>query len=110
MWSTTLLLMTGFAGGMIFIILAEIALLTLVTRMEGDAGLGTGGPASPTLPGPPYRPPESIRRQHPAPGDWGSPPGCPPPGPYPRHDVRSPYDQAPSSAPASTSHWSGEWS
>jgi hypothetical protein len=108
MWSTTLLLMTGFAGGMIFIILAEIAFLVLMSRMEGDVGLKTESPASPTFPGPPYRPPESIRRQYLAPGDWGSPPGHPAPDPYYRHNVRSP-DQAPSSAPSSTSHWSSEW-
>jgi hypothetical protein len=91
MWSTIMLLMTGFAGGVIFIILAEIAVLVLVKGMEGDSGPDAESSAPPAVPAGPHNSPESIWRPYSA-----SPGGAPhdlPTGPYPRHDVRFPYGE-----------------
>jgi hypothetical protein len=62
MWPTILLLMTGFAGGVIFILVAEISILALLTA-EGGAGAGGANPTPlAEVSGYPPRPLESVWR------------------------------------------------
>ncbi len=77
---TILLLMAGFGGGVIFVVLAEVALLALVVGLEGDGRLqAVEAGAQPVPPAPTpsasmYLPRPSDHAWFPGGGIGGDPP------------------------------------